>query len=355
MAFGSSFGQARLSPTSTNRSFAVTPAEQARVDRINANRKSVGELAQFGTKASAEDILFMLRSPQLGGTGGVDRSKGQTVGGIPGAGAGTFGVEGPMTRSGPSALLASRGSVSRQFLTGGPGVGGSGGGGGSQLGGGGGGDPSQHVSVTRNESDIQDQLEPLLSEIIASGGTDQARAASASRAAATDTLMATLQELTPQAAEARAQGAIDAVVRRSLEAGLPAIQGAAEAAGTSQDALQALQINDLAARTGEAAAVVLLSAITDFATSQAQVGGVVEDLSARDPVSDELISLLTSTPSETQNRTFQGNLGLFDEGSETAALLASLGITPENIQGITAGAAAPGGGGFTGTTRLARG
>ena len=119
-------------------------------------------------------------------------------------------------------------------------------------------------------------------------------------------MLATLQELTPQAAEARAQGAVDQVVRRALETALPQIQGAAEAAGTSQDALQALQINDLAARTGEAAATVLLSAITDFATSQAQVGSVVEDLSARDPVSTELISLLTSTPSETQNKSFQG-------------------------------------------------
>jgi hypothetical protein len=317
----------------TNRSFGFTQRELDETARFNANRRIAAGLVPFATTKPGEiAVRGLLQSPALGGTGGVDRG-GQTVGRgspIPGVGAGIFGVEGPMQRSGPSALLQSSGSVSRRFLTSGPDAGGRGGGG--RLGGGGGAE-GDFVQVSASRSDIQEQLDPLLSQIVAQGGTDQARAASAARSTATDTLLQTLGQLTPAAAEARAQGAIDAVVRRSLESALPAIQGAAEAAGTSQDALQALQINDLAARTGEAAASVLLSAITDFATTQAQVGGVVEDLSARDPVSDELINLLTQTPSETQNRAFQGNLGLFDEGSETAALLASLGITPESIQG----------------------
>ncbi len=228
---------------------------------------------------------------------------------IPGVGAGIFGVEGPGGQSGPSRLLQSSGTVSRQFQTGGGG------------GPGGPGGEGERAQVTRTREDIQPILEGLLAQLVESGGTPQSQQNSATRQAAAAELLATVQQLSPQNAEARAIAAVDLVVQRALEGALPQLQAAGESAGTSTNALQALSINDLATRTAGTTAAAILGAITDFATAQAQAGGTLQGITEQDPVSRELLALLTETPTERETL----------QGSGTLDLLAALGLTPENL------------------------
>lgn len=176
---------------------------------------------------------------------------------------------------------------------------------------GGGGGQGGSDFVSSSQSDIQPQLDPILSRILEEGGTAQARQASAQRQTATAAILASLTQLTPQAAEARASGAVDAIIRRSLDEALPQLQAAQEGAGASRDALSALQLNDIAARTAETASTVVIDAITQFAQAQAQLGSVAEQITETDPVSRELISLITSTP--VQSRSGQGNLSALSE------------------------------------------
>ena len=272
---------------------------------VSGQNKVLADFLQF--TAGVRDAQGNIIAPTGVGGGGRTGGGGSN---IPGVGAGIFGVEGPGGLSGPSRLLQSSGTVSRQFQTGG--------GGGGGPGGGGGGDRAQ---VTRTREDIQPILEGLLAQLVESGGTPQSQQNSATRQAAAAELLATVQQLSPQNAEARAIAAVDLVVQRALEGALPQLQAAGESAGTSTNALQALSINDLATRTAGTTAAAILGAITDFATAQAQAGGTLQGITEQDPVSRELLALLTETPTERETL----------QGSGTLDLLAALGLTPENI------------------------
>ncbi len=243
----------------------------------------------------------------IGAIGSAAR-RGSAAANIPGVGAGTFGVEGPGGLSGPSRLLQQSGQISRPFLTGG---------GGGRAGAG----PGETAQVTRTVQDIQPVLEGLLAQLVEEGGTPQAQQNSATRAAAAAELLQTVQALTPAQAEARATAAVDLVVQRALEEALPQLQAAGEAAGTSTNALQALAINDLATRTAGTTAAAILEAIGNFAAGQAQAGQTLQQITEIDPVSRELLALLTDVP--TQRETVQAS-GSID-------LLSALGLTPENI------------------------
>lgn len=316
-SFGSAFNE------SENRLAAAKAAAIQRVVadtgfNVNVPRGSIGGVpATSGVsgqnKVLADFLQFTagvtdVQGNIIGGTGGGGRPGGGG-GGIPGVGAGIFGVEGPGGSSGPSRLLQSSGDVSRRFQTGG---------GGGPGGAGGEGDRAQ---VTRTREDIQPILEGLLAQLVESGGTPQSQQNSATRQAAAAELLATVQQLSPQNAEARAIAAVDLVVQRALEGALPQLQAAGESAGTSTNALQALSINDLATRTAGTTAAAILGAITDFATAQAQAGGTLQGITEQDPVSRELLALLTETPTERETL----------QGSGTLDLLAALGLTPENL------------------------
>lgn len=189
--------------------------------------------------------------------------------------------------SAPSRLLQSSGSLSRKFNTGFAGPGGGGGGGGGDT-----------IQASQARTDIQPVLEDLLAQLVEGGGTPQAQQNSATRQAAAASLLATVQQLTPANAEARATAAVDLVVQRALEASLPQLQAAGESAGTSTNALQALAINDLATRTAGTTAAVILESISNFAAAQAQGGQALQGLTEQDPVSRELLTLITGTPTE---------------------------------------------------------
>ena len=194
--------------------------------------------------------------------------------------------------SGPSRLLQSSGQISRRFDT--SGLNRAGGLTGGRFGGGGGGGTGTNVQLSG--TDIQDQLDALLTTITEAGGTPQAQAASGKRAAGADALLNTVQTLTPAAAQAQSQGLVDNITRSILDEVLPQLQAAGEGAGASRSALDQLQLNDVATRIAEKSATVVINAITGFAGAQAGAGGVLERLTATDPISNELISLITGSP-----------------------------------------------------------
>ncbi len=317
-SFGSAFNE------SENR---LAAAKAAAIRRVVADTGfgsggalGPGEVSPGANVAGQNDVLASF----LRFTSGVENAQGQNIIGgtgatgrpggggsrIPGVGAGIFGVEGPGGLSGPSALLQSSGDVSRRFQTGGGGPGGAGG-----------GEDGDRAQISRTREDIQPILEGLLAQLVESGGTPQSQQNSATRMAAAQELLNTIQQLTPANAEARSIAAVDLVVQRALEAALPQLQAAGESAGTSQNALQALSINDLATRTAGTTAAVILDAIANFATVQAQAGGALQGITEQDPVSRELLALLTQTPTERTNLQASGSIDL----------LAALGLTPENL------------------------
>ncbi len=316
-SFGSAFNE------SENR---LAAAKAAAIRRVVADTG----ISQFGGALGAGDVSpgqnvsgqNTILADFLRFTGGVGDigSTGVGGGGRPGGGGSFVGpnIAGAPTQtrlSGPSRLLQSSGTVSRQFQTGGGG------------GGGGGGEGGDTAQVSRSRTDIQPVLENLLAQLVESGGTPQSQQNSATRQAAATDLLNTIQQLSPQNAEARAIAAVDLVVQRALEGALPQLQAAGESAGTSTNALQALSINDLATRTAGTTAAAILGAITEFAQAQAQAGGALQGITEQDPVSRELIALLTQTP--TERETVQGTGGI--------DLLAALGLTPENLISPQAG------------------
>lgn len=271
-----------------------------------AQRDPSGQVTGF---SNTSPFLTQARTSTRGGTGG---------GGIPGVGAGIFGVEGAGGLSGPSSLLQSRGTISRRFDTSGFDRAGNVVGG---RGGVGAGDTGTKVSL--QTSDIQGQLDALLTQITEAGGTPQSQAASGKRAAATDALLNTVQTLTPAAAQAQSQGLVDNITRSILDEVLPQLQAAGEGAGASRSALDQLQLNDVATRIAEKSATVVINAITGFAGAQAGAGQVVERLTASDPISNELISLITGTPSEST------------QASGSVDILNQLGLLPKNLDADT--------------------
>jgi len=320
-SFGSAFNE------SENR---LAAAKAAAIRRVVADTG----ISQFGGALGAGDVSpgqnvsgqNTILADFLQFTGGVRDAQGNIIGstgvgggGRPGGGGGFVGPNIVGTPSGgglsgPSRLLQSSGTVSRQFQTGGGG-------------GGGGGEGGDTAQISRSRTDIQPVLENLLAQLVESGGTPQSQQNSATRQAAATDLLNTIQQLSPQNAEARAIAAVDLVVQRALEGALPQLQAAGESAGTSTNALQALSINDLATRTAGTTAAAILGAITDFAQAQAQAGGALQGITEQDPVSRELIALLTQTP--TERETIQGTGGI--------DLLAALGLTPENLISPQAG------------------
>ncbi len=275
-----------------------------------ARRDASGQVLGF---SNTSPFLTQARTSTRSGT--TSRTGGGSN--IPGVGAGIFGVEGALQRSGPSALLQSSGDVSRRFDTSGFDRAGNL----RPTGGGGGGDTGTRVSL--QTSDIQSQLDALLTQITEAGGTPQSQAASGKRAAATDALLNTVQTLTPAAAQAQAQGLVDNITRSILDEVLPQLQAAGEGAGASRSALDQLQLNDVATRIAEKSASVVINAITGFAGAQAGAGQVVERLTATDPISQELISLITQTPSESS------------QTSGSVDILNQLGLLPKDLDADT--------------------
>ncbi len=225
------------------------------------------------------------------------------------------GVSGTVTRFGTDPRLAARGSFQNAVRPGGGG-------------GGGGGEGGGNIQASR--SGLDPSRQQALDEILAAGGGAEAQVASGQRTSATSILLNTLASLSPGAAQSAAAGAVDSIIRRTLDEALPQLQAAGEGAGASRSALDQLQLNDIAARTGEAAANVILESIVNFAQAQAAIGATTEALTRTDPITDQITRLITATPPERVSA--QGEL----------ESLAALGLLPEgadldSIQTILSG------------------
>lgn len=272
-------------------------------------RSSISEFTT-GFGAPSQQLVNFGGSTRLDQAGGVaiaphtfDRSINVT----PGPGVGKSGT---VTRFGIDPRLAARGSF-KNALSGGTG-------GGTRTGG-----ATGSVNVQQSRTDIQPQLEAVLSAILASGGTPQAQAASSERASATQALNQTVQDLSVANNTALAQGVVQDVIRQTLDEVLPQLQASSEGAGASRSALDSLQLNDIAARTAEKAATATVQAITGLGNVQANAGAVVDRLTASDPISDELIKLITGTP--TERTSSQGSVDILN----------ALGLLPNNLDPAT--------------------
>lgn len=292
--FGSAFNESQ-NRLNASRAAAIGRVVSDTGFNVGSNIGAPGTSGSAGSITKQNEILsdFLQFTAALD-TGGSAGRTGQVAGGGSGFVAPNIagsGIDSRVNVSAPSRLLQSSGTLSRQFQTGA--IAGS-----PAAGGGGGGDTVQASQAT---TDIQPVLEDLLAQLVEGGGTPQAQQNSATRQAAAASLLATVQQLTPANAEARAVAAVDLVVQRALEAALPQLQAAGESAGTSTNALQALAINDLATRTAGTTAAVILESISNFAAAQAQSGQALQGITEQDPVSRELLTLITGTPTERES------------------------------------------------------
>jgi hypothetical protein len=132
-----------------------------------------------------------------------------------------------------------------------------------------------------------------------------------------------VQDLSVANNTALAQGVVQDVIRQTLDEVLPQLQASSEGAGASRSALDQLQLNDIAARTAEKAATATVEAITGLSGVQASAGAVVDRLTASDPISDELLRLITGTPTESTSS--QGSVDILN----------ALGLLPQNLDPAT--------------------
>lgn len=258
----------------------------------------------------ATTLLSTSPFTEVGGAVVSAQSRGANTPGVTGA----SGPSSGLNLSGPSNLLLSGGTTSRRFNTSGL----------DRAGNVVGNQEEDTPNVQLSQTDIQPVLEALLASIVAGGGTPQSQAASATRSSVAGELANTVSQLTPAEAQIQSQALVDDIIRQTLDEVMPQLQAATESAGASQSALTTLQFNDLAARTAEKAATVAVEAITGFAAAQTGAGAVVERLTASDPLSEELVRLITGTPSQTKQASgpidLLRELGLLPEGTDPELL-----------------------------------
>lgn len=106
-------------------------------------------------------------------------------------------------------------------------------------------------------------------------------------------LQGNLEQFSPEAATAMAQGNVQGLTRQLMEQIMPQITGAQEAAGLSGDALTALLSQDAASRTAEAQQRAILEAVMGFGGLNNQAAGtLIEGTSKLDPVTSALLQTL---------------------------------------------------------------
>ena len=106
-------------------------------------------------------------------------------------------------------------------------------------------------------------------------------------------LQGNLQNFSPEAATAMAQGNVQGLTRQLMEQIMPQITGAQEAAGLSGDALTALLSQDAAARTAEAQQRAILEAMMGFGQLNNQAAqALIQGTSQMDPLTAAMMGAL---------------------------------------------------------------
>lgn len=155
---------------------------------------------------------------------------------------------------------------------------------------------SQRSTTSFNERNIsaigRQALDSLIAQL-AAGGTPSQRAAQQDVLRTIQLIDAQRAEFSSDRALALSEEAVQSNLQRSLEAALPSILLAGNAAGTSGDALSALLTQDLQTQAAGQAAEIGIDAVTNFGQISA---GLLQDRSVlsqrQDPVANALIQAL---------------------------------------------------------------
>lgn len=138
-------------------------------------------------------------------------------------------------------------------------------------------------STTQNMTASQQaQLQQLIAMLM-NGGTPAMQASAAARSAETQQVAGIREGFSKENAFADAQGLIAQQSRRTLEALLPSINGAAEDAGSSGGALRALLLQDAGNKAAESASALGVKTASDYGGIQANLSQVLERLTQADP------------------------------------------------------------------------
>jgi hypothetical protein len=180
-------------------------------------------------------------------------------------------------------------------------------------------------------------LQGLISELLG-GGTQAQVNDRAARNQEIATVRGNRADYSKSSAFADAQGAMAQQMRNVLEKTLPSITRASEAAGTSQNSLRALMIQDAQNRAAESASAQGLAAAGTYGNISANLSSVLERLTqSNDPVASALIQALnvakgaTTQTSGTEQTSSSGstssNTSTNQSGTST--------VTPNNSNTMT--------------------
>lgn len=132
-------------------------------------------------------------------------------------------------------------------------------------------------SSTNFSAGGEDALRQLLAQLL-SGGTAEQREQAAERRSEIGAVRGNRADYTKEAAFADAQGAVAQQSRLAMEKLLPSLVRSAEGAGTSQNSLRALLIQDAANKAAESSAALGLKASVDYGNISTGLSGVLEAL-----------------------------------------------------------------------------
>lgn len=166
---------------------------------------------------------------------------------------------------------------------------------------------TQQNSTTKNYTGSQQKALDALIAQLSGGGTPAMQQAMAARQGETQYMQAARSGYSKEAAFGDAQGLISQQMRRVLEQLLPAINRAAEDAGSSGGAVRALLMQDAAAKAAESSSALGVQTAANYGNVAANMSQVVERLTASnvDPATEALIQALNAAKGGTS--TTRGN------------------------------------------------
>lgn len=146
-------------------------------------------------------------------------------------------------------------------------------------------------------------LEALIAQMLG-GGTQTQANETAQRLAEINNVRNSRDAYSKSAAFADAQGAMAQAMRRALESTLPNITRAAEGAGTSQNSMRALMLQDATNRAAESSSSLGLQAAVNYGNIGASLSNILEALTRpQDTVTKDLLAALGIAKGATESGT----------------------------------------------------
>jgi len=142
----------------------------------------------------------------------------------------------------------------------------------------------------------------LLIKQLMGGGTQQMAEDQARRQQEIGAAQSQRSAYSKDNAFADAQGAMSQQLRMALEKMVPSLTRAAQGAGTSQNSLRALMMQDVGVRSAESAAALGLNAATQYGGIATNLTSILEKLTQpNDPATTALLQALSIAKGATQN------------------------------------------------------